>query len=323
MYKKLFQYAILSTPILAIYGIAPLYIFEKVDFTFFIILIVGLSVLVFSFWVINIFILKKIKNHKASNRYILSYALAFLCSLTPILIHNLSGQRPELELSVFYQLLTTLAINTIILMISNSILLQYEKENADLEIQALKINNLEAQKQMLMQQLQPHFLFNSLNTLKSLISESQTDAEDYTLRLSAFLRYSVHAQANELVRLEDELKFTKDYMDLQKARFDEALNYQIDISDAFLSQKIPVFALQTLVENAIKHNAATEKKPLLIEILIDNNRVKVQNNKLPKKQHDPSGTGLQNLAQRYKLIADTDIEIVETENRFIVFLNLL
>ncbi len=322
MYKKLFQYALLSSPILAVYGIAPLYILEKIEFNFFLVLIVGLTLIAFLFWTGNIFILKKTKNAKPL-RYILSYAMTFLFSVIPILVHSIVGYRPDLEFSVLYKLLTTLAINSIILIISNSILLQYEKENADLEIQALKINNLEAQKQMLMQQLQPHFLFNALNTLKSLISENALIAEDYTVRLSEFLRYSIQAQAYELVSLEEELKFTKDYIDLQKVRFNEALMYQIDIDNGFFTKKIPVFALQTLVENAIKHNAFTERKPLFIQISIEDNRIKVQNNKLPKKQQDVLGTGLQNLNQRYQLIADLNIKIVETKDNFTVFLNLL
>jgi two-component system, LytTR family, sensor kinase len=109
-----------------------------------------------------------------------------------------------------------------------------------LSCQRLKLANLEAQKQTLMQQLQPHFLFNALNTLKSLISASPNDAEDYTMKLSDFLRYSIQAKNNDVISLEDELQFTHDYVNLQKVRFGSALRVQIEIESELMQKKVPV-----------------------------------------------------------------------------------
>lgn len=242
----------------------------------------------------------------------------FITTLVPKIQIEISN-----KLFIAYPIISILAINTIILMMLNGILLQYEKENAEIEIKNLKLTNLEAQKQALLQQLQPHFLFNALSTLKSLINENTEEAEKYLLNLSEFLRYSVQAHSNELVNLEEELNFTKDYLNLQQVRFHEALFCVIDLPKTEFYRKIPVYALQTLVENAIKHNAFTNKKPLHITINLENDRIKIANNRLPKQLMQPSGTGLENLNQRYKIIANKEIEVISNENEFVVYICLL
>lgn len=224
---------------------------------------------------------------------------------------------------VAYPIISILAINTIILIIINSVSLRHEKEIAEIEIKNLKVSNLEAQRQVLLQQLHPHFLFNALSTLKSLITENPEEGENYVVKLSEFLRYSVQAHAKEVVSLSEELRFTQDYIDVQKMRFGEALHCEIAIPDEVLSKKIPVYALQTLIENAIKHNNFTEKKPLLINIGWEGNRLKVSNNKQAKQLINPSGTGLTNLNKRYQIVANKDIEIINQDNEFIVFIHLL
>ena len=223
----------------------------------------------------------------------------------------------------FYPLVPAIGINTIIIILSNSIILQFQKRSAELEIERLKVNNLEAQRLMLVQQLQPHFLFNALSTLKSLISENPAKAEDYTVRLSEFLRYSIQSKNSELVLLADSIKFTQDYIELQKVRFGDSFDCKIDVPEIELQKKVPIYAVQTLVENAIKHNALSDKKPLFIQILIEEGRLKVVNNLIPKKVKTNSGTGLENLNQRYKMLANLEIEVIKTEQLFMVFINLL
>jgi two-component system, LytTR family, sensor kinase len=328
MNKKLYRIALISSPIIAIYGVAPLYISNEASFTQALSILLALTAFVFSFWLGNIFLLNTLKNHKSWQRYILSYGLTYaIQAFFIILAEGISGGQRPINIGLLYPIIATFAINTIILILANSIVLQFQKENAELEIERLKVSNLEAQKQMLMQQLQPHFLFNALSTLKSLIGEKPATAEDYTVRLSEFLRYSIQAPEKELVSLAEELKFTQDYIDLQKARFGEALQYKINLPQEALAQKIPAYALQTLVENAIKHNHFTEKKPIFIQIdfliTLEANRVKVHNNKTFRRLNVASGRGLANLNQRYQLIANTPIQVVETEEDFMVVLNLL
>jgi two-component system, LytTR family, sensor kinase len=322
MIKKLYKVAFISSPIVSLVGSVPLVIFEKIQMPKILFLWFLLACIIFIFWNINIFILSKIKDSSSLKRYGLSYLSVLSVQVLNIFLTINFHLKPD-EINVFFPLVPAIAINTLILILSNLIILQFQKENAELEVKQLKVNNLEAQKMILLQQLQPHFLFNALSTLKSLISENPTNAEDYTVRLSDFLRYSVQAKNNEVVSLTDELVFTKNYIELQKVRFENSFICQIDIPGQYLANKIPVYALQTLVENAIKHNSFTDKKPLLIEVSVENNRIKVSNNLLSKTLQTLSGTGLQNLNQRYQLIANSEIEIVKTERNFTVFIDLL
>lgn len=322
MNKRLYRAAFISSPILALLTTTPIYIVDNLQFPLVLWLWFFMVLLVFVIWSINILIIAKFNNPNSYKRYILSYLCILVVQSFNIFMvktFNLSNQ----PVPHFFPYIPAIALNTLVIILANSIILQFQKESAELEVEQLKVKNLEAQKLVLLQQLQPHFLFNALSTLKSLISENPSNAEDYTVRLSDFLRYSVQAKDNEVVSLADELKFTEDYIELQKVRFGNALNYQIDIPKAILSKKVPVYALQTLVENAIKHNSFTDKKPLLIHISTEGNRIKIVNNRLPKKAHLPSGTGLQNLNQRYQLIADSSLQIKETETHFTVFITLI
>ena len=322
MKKKLLRLALISAPILALYGIAPVYFFIPLRSILTLGALVSLTLLIFIFWIINIYLLDYVKADNLK-RYVLSYAATVLFQTLMSLMAP-KFQVQEVALGVFaYPLVSTLAINTIILVVIHSILLQHQKEMADLEVKNLKVSSLEAQRQVLLQQLQPHFLFNALSTLKSLIKEDPDRAEMYSLKLSEFLRYSVQSHTDELVTLEKELRFTEDYIDLQKTRFGNALTCTIDIPAKVRQKKLPIYGLQTLVENAIKHNRFTEKNPLLIQIYGQNDQLNVANNKLPKQLIALPGTGLYNLNQRYKMVSDQNIQITETESSFMVTINLL
>lgn len=322
MKKKLLRLALISAPILALYGIAPVYFFIPLRSILTLGAFVFLTLLIFIFWIINIYLLDYVKGDNLK-RYLLSYAATVLFQTLMSLMAP-KFQVQEVALGVFaYPLVSTLAINTIILVVIHSILLQHQKEMADLEVKNLKVSSLEAQRQVLLQQLQPHFLFNALSTLKSLIKEDPDRAEMYSLKLSEFLRYSVQSHTDELVTLEKELRFTEDYIDLQKTRFGNALTCTIDLPANVQHEKLPIYALQTLVENAIKHNRFTEKKPLLIQVYGKNDQLTVANNKLPKQLIALPGTGLYNLNQRYKMVSDHSLQITETESSFQVTIKLL
>jgi sensor histidine kinase YesM len=323
MNKRLYKTAIISSPLIAAIASLPLYVVEKLQMQRIAMLWLLLTFIISLFWMANIYIISKINNPNSYKRYAVSYAVIIVIQAFNIFLIISLNIRPEGEVNLFFPFVPALGVNTIILILSNSIIFQFQKESAEIEIEQLKVKNLEAQKQMLLQQLQPHFLFNALSTLKSLIDENPTLATDYTVRLSNFLRYSVQAKDNEVIHLAEELKFTKDYIELQKVRFGDSLNCKIEISETFLTKKVPVYALQTLVENAIKHNAFSDKKPLIIHIFAERNELKVVNNRLAKRLNSPSGTGLQNLNQRYVMIANTEINIEETDVHFIVTLTLI
>lgn len=330
---RFLKIAIISTPIIGLYGVTPFYIFSKVQPLF--ILSAGLiiSTNVFIFWVINILIIRYSGSVKKVKWYAFSYAFVIAFHLLIILFRETLPTPSfvaQVELSfrkdtlMVYPFVSMIAINTIILIICNSILVTQKNKSAEAEIQELKFSNLVAQKQVLMQQLHPHFLFNTLSVLKSLIKENPDEAENYSIKFSEFLRYSVEVHKSDLVTVEQELKFTNDYIDLQKVRFGNSVIFDVSIPYEVYNMQIPAYALQTLVENAIKHNAFTEKRPLHIRIeCMNGTDILVSNNKMLAKAVDTTGTGLKNLNQRYRIIANKEIEVSETEDGFNVKVHLI
>ena len=323
MRKSLLKTALISSPLLAIYGITPLFSLYIIDFTYFIYTVIALTFIILFFWLINIFLIDFFQNNQQWKRYLSSFLIVALLSFS--LLYNLRDLRirQNTESVLMYPMLLVIEINFLILIICNLIILKQKKESTELDLQKLKLNYLEAQKQVLIKQLQPHFLFNTLSTLKSLIRQNPTEAENYSVKLSDFLRYSIKSYSYDIVSLEDELKFTKDYIELQKVRFENAFSVSIDIPKTCLSYKIPVYALQSLVENAIKHNAFTLKKPLHIQIECFGAVLKVTNNKLAKRSQENTGTGLTNLNKRYQMITGKEILIEDTDQIFSIALNLI
>lgn len=329
---RFIRIALISSPILALYGIIPFYIVQEALSRFMLFggLIIMITVLIT--WGINITIIHYAGTEKKWRWYLLSYAfmvcfhllLVFLRQTLPVPSFVSEGES-SIRKNVFivYPFISALSINTIILVICNSILATQKNKTAEIEIQKLKVNNLEAQKQVLLQQLQPHFLFNTLSVLKSLVQENPEEAENYAIKLSDFLRYSVQVHKSDLVSVEEELKFTNDYIDLQKVRFENSLIFDVNIPYDVYKMQLPAYALQTLVENAIKHNTFTEKRPLHIRISFAGNTIQVSNNKMPAKAVETTGTGLKNLNQRYRIIANKEIEITDTKDEFSAKVHLL
>ena len=198
------------------------------------------------------------------------------------------------------------------------------KAALELENTQLKMKNMEATYLQLKQQVHPHFLFNALNTLKSLIRKQPHDAEIYLKRLSDFLRASVTSNDDKLTKLSSELKFCTDYLELQKVRFGDALQFSLDIPEEVQSGLVPGFSIQQLLENAIKHNVFTTEHPLSIELKYADGYLIVSNNKQKRTiVEEISGTGLINLAERYKIISGDEIVIQEDEKHFSVSIKIL
>jgi two-component system, LytTR family, sensor kinase len=321
--KKLFQYAVITSPMLSIYGIAPIYIFNILNFNDAASLFLALTIGVFIQWCLCIVIYSKINHNKKWIIYLLCFAVSIILHLPRLFAEPVLPFTNKLDEFFVYPFIVSIAVNVIILTICNSVLLNEKNTTIESENNELKIQNLEAQKQTLTQQLHPHFLFNSLSVLKSLIKENPTKAEIYSIKLSDFLRYSVESHKTDLVSLENELQFVNNYIELQKVRFENAFSFNVTIPSAVFQDKIPVFALQTLVENAFKHNYFTDKKPLSIAITYENGFLKVLNNKVSMKITERTSTGLANLNKRYQLFTGNGIEIIDTENNFCVTVSLI
>jgi LytS/YehU family sensor histidine kinase len=189
--------------------------------------------------------------------------------------------------------------------------------------QKLREEKLIFQNETLKSQVNPHFLFNSLNTLSSLIPTQPEVAEEFTNRLSAIYRYILEYSSRDRVPLIVELSFIKDYFFLHKIRDDGKIQLYIDINENENSEILPV-SLQILIENAVKHNKATRESPLIISIYIENKFVVVKNN-LQRMAGQMLSTriGLKNLSQRVNLVSRKSLIVEENNDEFIVKIPLL
>lgn len=189
--------------------------------------------------------------------------------------------------------------------------------------QKLREENLIFQNETLKNQVNPHFLFNSLNTLSALISSRPETADRFIGRLSSIYRYILENSQKDKVPLEDELSFISDYFYLHQIRDEDKIVLEISVPDRELYMIIPV-SLQILVENAINHNMATRESPLRISICREDDMIVVKNN-LQKKTipSKSTKTGLRNLSERIRIISGRGIIIEETSNEFIVKIPLL
>lgn len=181
-----------------------------------------------------------------------------------------------------------------------------------------------AQFESLKNQIDPHFLFNSLNVLSSLIEENPDNAQRFTTSLSKIYRYVLEQKDKELVSVQEELAFAKTYMNLLKMRFENSITFEIPDSFNNEEAKVVPLSLQLLLENCIKHNVVSENKPLHINISIQNNQLVVENN-LQKKEvlSDRKGVGLQNIVNRYAILTKRNVLVEENENYFKVLLPIL
>ena len=193
-----------------------------------------------------------------------------------------------------------------------------------LQNRELERKNIEAQFEILKNQVNPHFLFNSMNILSALIRQDKEKALQFTSRFSKLYRSMLDLRQQQVVSLEEEIQFVDNYLYLQKIRFDENLILKIDIDTKNLQAALPPFAVQLLVENAIKHNIVSNKQPLTIAIYVKNGYLIVANNFQPRNHvSDSTGTGLANLKARYKQICSESISIEHHQGWYEVSLPLI
>jgi two-component system LytT family sensor kinase len=200
-------------------------------------------------------------------------------------------------------------------------------ESSSLNFKAAELKRiaLEAELESLKMQLDPHFMFNNFSTLSALIAEDQTLAQHFLEKLSRVYRYMIINVHKNIISVEEELNFANAYFYLIKIRLGENIKMELNLPDFVLKKGIPPITLQLLIENAIKHNTASRSKPLLITIAADDNGDLLVKNTLQRLNYNiPStGTGLQNIESRYKLLSERLPEVTETDNVFQVKLPLM
>ena len=265
------------------------------------------------------------RNKHKTRFLVTSISLNSIIYLSVTILNSLIFGHKLHTFTLVLTVILSILVNMLILALQNFIVLHDAKANADIENSKLRAANADAANQLLRQQIHPHFLFNALNILKSLYRVNAKLGEEYLIRLSDFLRAAVSNNNIKTIPLKDEIKLCQDYLEMQRIRFNNSLGYSVSISEKALnSGYVPSFSIQPLLENAIKHNELTEESPLHINIQQDGDRIKISNNLKRKNTSETStGSGLMNLAERYRLLSGEELFIDETDKTFTVSIKIL
>ena len=201
----------------------------------------------------------------------------------------------------------------------------YVKQAVLIENEKLINENLQSQYQSLKNQVSPHFLFNSLTALKELIDEDPDNARQYVSHLSMLLRYTLQSNEYKTVLLSEELESVRSYLYLIKMRFGSNLGIDFKISEEYNNFRLPPLVIQTLIENAVKHNEISKRNPLTILLMTTRSNSLIVSNPIHEKLSMEPGTGigLDNLSKQYKLLCGEEIRISKSEGSFRVEVPLL
>jgi two-component system LytT family sensor kinase len=199
-----------------------------------------------------------------------------------------------------------------------------QNQQVGIELERTKADNLGAQYELLKQQVNPHFLFNSLNTLKYMVESGDAHTVNFILKLSDFYRFTLESRKLDLIRLSEEVEILNAYLFLLKARFEDGIDLSIDIDQDHYQSLIPPFTLQLLVENCIKHNVVSLDRPLQIRLYSEKDFLIVENRLQLKRTPEAStGMGLENINQRYSHLLNKKIEIQAGEKLFTIKLPII
>lgn len=228
----------------------------------------------------------------------------------------------ELTSNFFDFIIWPIGITSVIMTLSHSRAFLQSWRQSTINAEKLKQENIASKYESLKNQVNPHFLFNSLNVLSSLVYEDQDKAVSFIRKMSDVYRYVLVHKEQELIPLADELKFMENYTYLQRIRFDDNLIVNIEKADN-VKGWVPPLAIQLLVENAIKHNTVSTAHPLTVDIHITKDQIVVSNIIREKLSKDSTGIGLDNLRERYRYLCDRPVKLENDGQTFKVTLPLL
>jgi hypothetical protein len=224
----------------------------------------------------------------------------------------------------FSNYIIILIITFVVSLFFHAIFLYRKLQENKVKEQKIIAGNASAQFETLKNQIDPHFLFNSLNVLSSLIEENPENAQRFTTSLSKIYRYVLEQKDKELVPLQDEVDFAKTYIKLLTIRFENSLTYSLPESPIDPEAKVVPLSLQLLLENTIKHNIVSDLQPLHIAIFVEGDYLVISNN-LQKKEilYSSSGVGLQNIVSRYAILTEKQVIVIKSETDFMVKIPIL
>lgn len=238
--------------------------------------------------------------------------------------HLLGGANVKPIFDDIVVITTTFSITVLVVSIEMGIYFLTRWKKSMIELERFKKSSLEFRHEMLKTQVNPHFLFNSLNTLSSLVYSDQETAYHFIRQLASVYRNVLEHRNKGLVTLEEELKATASYIDLMRLRFGDKLNLQFNISEDKNFHQLPPLMLQLLIENAIKHNVVSEKYPLSLWITFEDDQIVIKNTlRLRSSKGYSSKIGLDNICSHYDIVTDKKVIIEQTDDFFIVKIPLL
>lgn len=260
--------------------------------------------------------------------FIISLVLSFLTVFSIRFIAVVGFEQKDFHYFITHEnpahYYTSLFITFIVIVIFHAFYFYKQTQETKLKEQKIIAGTASAKFESLKNQIDPHFLFNSLNVLNSLIEENPDTAQEFTTSLSKIYRYVLEQKDKELVSVEEELDFAKTYMNLLLMRFENSITFELPENIHIPEGKVVPLSLQLLLENTIKHNVASPSKPLHIRIYVEGGNLVVENN-LQKKEtlNNRKGVGLQNIMNRYGILTKKAVIIEESSDSFRVRLPIL
>lgn len=328
--------ALLIIPFLAILSISPVFIALGNDLRFLPIVWVFAMLMMSLIWLSNSWLYEHFAT-RLSLFYLVSFSASFAFTflirasifflILPFLLKSLDLHLPKQHIPPYFVAFFVVTVNnSVILIVQSLVRLQERHLKMEREFATLKYQNMDAKYQNLKNQLQPHFLFNALSTLKILMRKSPDDAEMYILQLSDLLRSSLDFNKKTINSLEEEMRIATNYLAIQKVRFVNSIFLENQLSEEEMKKIfVPVLSLQTLFENSIKHNIVSKNAPLYLTMKWNEEEQLVVSNNLQSKplQTERGGTGLSNLNERFLLLGGKALRIQKTATTFSVTLTPL
>ncbi|MFB3387603.1 sensor histidine kinase [Flavobacterium sp. LAR06] len=278
-------------------------------------------------WYYNIYSLPKFSSQRTNKslfnwKLLLSVMLGIAVMVILVIGHQELFQISKMDAPIMFELRGVL-INLIVYMFLHLLFQNYQTQQMGVELERTHAVNLGAQYELLKQQVNPHFLFNSLNTLKSMVEIQDPQSADFILKLSDFYRFTLESRKMDLIPLREELQILDSYVYLLKARFEDGFILNNSIDQKQYDSAIPPFTLQLLIENCIKHNVVSLDKPLEIKLYTENDFLVIENQIQLKRGVLSTGVGLDNINQRFMHLVHKEIEIDKTETIFKVKIPLI
>lgn len=318
--------ALITAPLLAIMAATPIFILSGNDMGLLpTVWLIG-TVACLLCWTVNIGLAWRWLEWQ-----IFRYAVSFLIVITIVVIVRLSYIPPSFvqPIPIIISVLVAISVNVIVLILHELLHLRYTYSHTEKENAVLKIKQIEAQFQLLKNQLKPHFLFNALSTLKTLIKRQPQQAEVYLVQLADFLRASLVLDQKKQIPLQEDMQIALNYLQMQMVRFKDSIIIENRLPKQWdQTYYVPPFTVQLLIENAIKHTVFSPENPLRLTIALQaetgGNWVEVTNNVAAKAQGEPSSKiGLANLSQHFALLGSQPLQIRQTDAFFSVAFQLI